>query len=55
MKDAFENSFSILTGEVKKLVGLQQINNEGQRNFELSADRGVLKMAMEPQYGGDPL
>ena len=53
MKDSFEKSFGLLTSEVKTLIGLQQVNNEQQSNMTLTAGRGEIRVAMEPQMGGN--
>ena len=53
MKDSFEKSFGLLTSEVKTLIGLQQVNNEQQSNMTLTTGRGEIRVAMEPQMGGN--
>jgi hypothetical protein len=47
--------FGKIESALERLVSLQDINNRQQSNMQLTAGRGEIRVAMEPQFGGEPL
>ena len=48
-----DGGFGKIESALERLVSLQDINNQQQSNMQLTAGRGEIRVAMEPQMGGN--